>query len=142
MLKVSLLLQASRTNNSRILQIKNAKFLGYCFHVNTNIQGDFQICISVPLNIHLKNESNKINICFIDNSNINSRYNCYKRGIHLNKSRTNNLIENFLFVLGKFSYSHKIQVSMNSNIFSEISNSNRKKLGSTKIKNLFKTIKV
>ena len=26
-----------------------AKFSGYCFYMNTNIYGDFQICISVPL---------------------------------------------------------------------------------------------
>ena len=29
-------LQISRTNNSRILKIKNAKFSGYCFYLNTN----------------------------------------------------------------------------------------------------------
>ena len=29
--------------------IQNAKFLGYCFYININIQGDFQICISAPL---------------------------------------------------------------------------------------------
>ena len=28
---------------------KNAKFSGYFFYINTNIWGDFQICISVPL---------------------------------------------------------------------------------------------
>ena len=28
---------------------KNAKFSGYCFYMNTNIKGHFQICISVPL---------------------------------------------------------------------------------------------
>ena len=27
----------------------NAKFSGYCFHINTNISEDFQICISVSL---------------------------------------------------------------------------------------------
>ena len=27
-----------------------AKFSGYCFYMNTNISGDFEICISVPLN--------------------------------------------------------------------------------------------
>ena len=42
-------LSNSRANNSRILRIKNAKFSGYCFDINTNIYGDFQICISVPL---------------------------------------------------------------------------------------------
>ena len=29
--------------------IKNAKLSGYYFYMNLNIQGDFQICISVPL---------------------------------------------------------------------------------------------
>ena len=33
--------------NSRIPRIKNAEFSGYYFYVNTNIYGDFQICISV-----------------------------------------------------------------------------------------------
>ena len=39
----------SWANNSRILKIRNAKFLGHCFYMNTNIQGDFQIRISLPL---------------------------------------------------------------------------------------------
>ena len=30
-------LQTSWANNSRILRIKNAKFSGYCFYMNTNI---------------------------------------------------------------------------------------------------------
>ena len=29
--------------------IKNAKFSGFCFYMNTDISGDLQICISVPL---------------------------------------------------------------------------------------------
>ena len=29
--------------------IKNEKFPGYCFYMNTNIKGHFQICISVSL---------------------------------------------------------------------------------------------
>ena len=40
MLKISLLikkLQTSRANNSRILMIKNAKFLGYGFYIKANI---------------------------------------------------------------------------------------------------------
>ena len=52
MLKSSLLLkkiQTSRVNNSRILKIKNMKFSGYYFYSNKNIEGDFQIRISVPL---------------------------------------------------------------------------------------------
>ena len=29
--------------------IKNEKLSGYCFYMNTNVQGDFQIFISVAL---------------------------------------------------------------------------------------------
>ena len=69
-LKISLLfrkVQTLRTNNSRILIVKNAELSGYCFYNNANIQGDFQICISVPLIIllcskqsytYLNNQSN------------------------------------------------------------------------------------
>ena len=42
-------LQTSRANNSRIFRINKAKISGYCFYMNTGIQRDFQICISVPL---------------------------------------------------------------------------------------------
>ena len=35
--------------NSTIPRIKNAKFSGHYFYMNTNIKADFQICISVPL---------------------------------------------------------------------------------------------
>ena len=42
-------MQTLRVYNSRIPRINNAKFSGYYFYVNTNISGDFQICISVPL---------------------------------------------------------------------------------------------
>ena len=42
-------LRTLRINNSKILRVKNAKFSGYCFYINTNIYGDFEICISVPL---------------------------------------------------------------------------------------------
>ena len=51
MLKVAYFLrkiQTLRVNNSRILRIKNTKFSGYYFNTNTNVQGDFQFCISVP----------------------------------------------------------------------------------------------
>ena len=34
--------------------IKNAKFSGYYIYINTNIQGDFQICISVSLSDHVQ----------------------------------------------------------------------------------------
>ena len=36
-------------NNSKIPRIKNEKLKGYYFHMHQNIQGDFQICISVLL---------------------------------------------------------------------------------------------
>ena len=42
-------IQTLRVNNSTILRIKNAKFSGYCFHMNPNIQWNFQICVSVSL---------------------------------------------------------------------------------------------
>ena len=42
-------LQISRTNNSRILLFKKAKFSAYCFYINSNMYVDFKICISVPL---------------------------------------------------------------------------------------------
>ena len=38
--------------------MKNAKFLGYCFYMNTNISRDFQICISVSLKIEINFEIN------------------------------------------------------------------------------------
>ena len=31
--------------------IENAKFSGHCFYMKANIEEDFQICISVPLNM-------------------------------------------------------------------------------------------
>ena len=43
-------IQTLRVNNSRILMIQNAKLSGCYFYINLNIWGDFQICISVPLN--------------------------------------------------------------------------------------------
>ena len=52
MLKRGLLskkIQTSLANNSRIFRIKNVKYSGYYFYINTNISRGFQICISVPL---------------------------------------------------------------------------------------------
>ena len=43
-------MQTSLVNNSKFIMIKNAKFSRYDLkHMNPNIQGRFQICISVPL---------------------------------------------------------------------------------------------
>ena len=46
-------LQTCRNNNLQILRIKKVKFSEYCFYMITIIKGDFQICISVPLNLLL-----------------------------------------------------------------------------------------
>ena len=46
-------IQTLRASKSRILKINNAKFSECYFYMNTNIQGDFQICISLPLIIRL-----------------------------------------------------------------------------------------
>ena len=42
-------IQTLQANNSRILRIQNATFLGYYSFMNTNIWRDFEICICVPL---------------------------------------------------------------------------------------------
>ena len=55
-------IKTSRVNNSRILKIKNAKFSCYYFYMNTGIQRDFQICISVPLK-ELRKYKIKIFLC-------------------------------------------------------------------------------
>ena len=47
-------MEISRGNNSRILRIINAKFSGYCFYMNKNMWGDFQIWISVPLKLAIE----------------------------------------------------------------------------------------
>ena len=43
-----------QVNISRIPRNKNAKFSGYYFYMNTNILGDFQICIGVPFKAHAR----------------------------------------------------------------------------------------
>ena len=57
---------------------------------------------ATEVNRHLKNECRKRNICFIGNSNINSKYDCNKSDPHLNWKGTNKVVENFLFALSKF----------------------------------------
>ena len=44
-------LQTSRVNNLKTLTTENVKFSRYCFYMNTNTYWDFQVYISVPLNI-------------------------------------------------------------------------------------------
>ena len=56
------ILQTLGVNNSRILRIKNAKFSGKYFHLKKKIQGDFQICISVPLK-ELRSHIGKLFLC-------------------------------------------------------------------------------
>ena len=41
--------QTLRVNISKTVGIKNTKFSGYYFYMNSNIYEDFQICISVSL---------------------------------------------------------------------------------------------
>ena len=57
---------------------------------------------AIKVNRHLKNECRKRNVCFISNSNINSKYGCDKSDLHLNWKRKIKLVENFLFALSKF----------------------------------------
>ena len=57
---------------------------------------------ATEVNRHLKNECRKRNICFISNSNVNSKCNYNKRGLHLNWKAANKLVENFLFAFSKF----------------------------------------
>ena len=52
-------MQTLRVNNSRILRTKNAKFSEHYFYLNTNMYGNFQICISVPLRKVLINFAEK-----------------------------------------------------------------------------------
>ena len=47
-------------NNSRTLTIKDVKFSGYYLHMNSNIWGDFQICIIVSLRYLLRYTSGHI----------------------------------------------------------------------------------
>ena len=49
--------QNLRVNNSRIPRTKKTKFSEYHFYLNTIINEDFQICISVPLN--------SVNFCIV-----------------------------------------------------------------------------
>ena len=71
---------------------------------------------TTEVNKHLKNECRKRNICFISNSNINPKYDCNKRGLHLNWKGTNKLVDNFLFVLSKFDIWHRAPIS-NTNFY-------------------------
>ena len=60
-------LMEKKKQNKTKKRIENAEFSGYYFYMKTNIKGDFQICISVPLihklfliNHHLKVISKRI----------------------------------------------------------------------------------
>ena len=45
------------------IRIKNAKFSGYCFDINPNIQWNFQIFISVPLNMLMFRDVKQLQYC-------------------------------------------------------------------------------
>ena len=81
-------LQTSQVNNSRILKIKNAKFSGNCFYINTSIYRDFQIGISVPLSNREYITSKRIHDWDIIE---NFRYNCSQ--VQLNSERRGELHE-------------------------------------------------
>ena len=53
MLKISLLLKKLTNFTGKLREksrCKYAKFSGYWFYMNTTLEGDFQICVCVPLN--------------------------------------------------------------------------------------------
>ena len=58
-------LQTSRANNSRVLRVKNAKFSRCCFYMNTNIYENFQVCISVPINMTVTQNIKRVLILFL-----------------------------------------------------------------------------
>ena len=61
---------------------------------NDNLNDD-----AIKENKILREACSKKNIGFIDNENINPRYNCNRNKLQLNKRGTNLLIENILFNL-------------------------------------------
>ena len=81
-------LQTSRASNSRILKIKNAKYSGYCFYMNTNIYRDFQICISVPLTSY---DFWKKNNTASHTTWKNSVFRHFSRSVNVEKKGTNNV---------------------------------------------------
>ena len=62
-------------SNLRILRIQNTKFSGYHFYMNTNIKGDFQICISVPLNLEMCAHIFVLMVAFAKKNNNNNNNN-------------------------------------------------------------------
>ena len=56
---------------------------------------------ATQVNKYLKKECETKNICFIDHRNISPKRNCNGKGLHLNYSGTEKLIENILFCLCK-----------------------------------------
>ena len=50
---------------SLFLFVKNAKFSVCYFYMNTNIKGDFEICIAVPLNKPLTSHGEKASLILV-----------------------------------------------------------------------------
>ena len=65
-------MQTLRVNNSKIVTIKNPKLSGYYFYMNLIIWWDFQICISVRLNIETINLDKKKNWDLVKSKWINT----------------------------------------------------------------------
>ena len=58
-------MQNLRVNNSIIIRIKNETLSRYYFYMNSNTEGDFQICISVPLINNIIRKYNLLFICIV-----------------------------------------------------------------------------
>ena len=62
MLKISLLFKKFTNFTRKYLEgsYEGSKFSGYCFYMNLNTQGDFQICIIVPLETSNRSSHSKL----------------------------------------------------------------------------------
>ena len=117
-------LQTLRAINSRILRIKNAKFSGHCFYMNTNIQTNFQICISLPLinafQSSLDNSKRKPNKIWLDQGS-EFYYKFFKKWLEDNdiemhstyRERNCVVAERFIRTLKNRIYKHMTAVSKN-----------------------------
>ena len=65
--------------HSKILRVKNEEFSGYCFYMNTNTQGNFQMCISVPLKVYQLLLFHILVVLIIVLIFVSSQSSCYKK---------------------------------------------------------------
>ena len=116
MLKIAYFLRkilTLRANNSENMKIKNAKLSGHHFYMNQMKQGDFQICISVPLNsliqqlnVVIFKEKLKLNLLTSAQVNLPSgayvRFNSYKWGANVEVRVSSNDYQNTSGLCGIF----------------------------------------